>query len=83
MILSHLDSVVWTVAPVMTVAIALVVHLLLPLTVTRPVEVELVMSVHPPGVGLIVGVERGGLAVILDVLLTPSRQQDQSLQLRQ
>ena len=57
----------------MTVAIALVVHLLLPLAITGPVEVELVLSVHPPGVGLVVGVEGGGLAVILDVLLTPSR----------
>ena len=73
LIFSHLESVVWTVSSVMTVAIALVVHLLLPLTVTRPVEVELVMSVHPPGVRLVVGVQRGGLAVILDVLLTPSR----------
>ena len=67
----------------MTIAVALVVHLLLPLPVTRPVEVELLMPVHPPGVRLVVGVEGGGLAVILDVLLTPSRQQDQSLQLRQ
>ena len=80
---AHLETGLRTVSSVVAVAISLVVQLLLPLSVSGPVEVELVVSVHPPGVGLVVRVEGGGLAVVLDVLLTPSRQQDQRLQLGQ
>ena len=79
----NISVLVEAVVPVVTVAVALVLHLLLSLPVPGPVEVKLVVPVHPPGVGLVVLVERGGLTVVLHVLLAFPGQQDQSLQLRQ